>query len=79
MRLEVTLSQSLNLPDDAEIVDGPGGQVIKVGDKYFLPRIEVLQSREFDPKRMSFEEMDEESADLMIGAISHESCAIVEF
>ncbi len=78
MRLEITLSHSLDLPDNTELLDGPSGQLIKIGGTYFSPGIVILQSQEFDQKRMTFEELDEENADLMIGAISSEACSIAE-
>jgi hypothetical protein len=67
MRIRIQASHVIEVPDDAEIVQGIGSQLIKVGDLYYIPEIEYKTSKNFNNKGMRFEELDDESCDFLLG------------
>jgi hypothetical protein len=67
MRIRIQASHVIEVPDDAEIIQGPGEQLIKVGELYFLPEIEYKTSANFSDSGMTFEELDDETCDFLLG------------
>ena len=67
MKVRIQATQLIEVPDSAEIVDGPGGQLLKIGGIYYNPDIEFTISGKFDSKSMSFQELDEETSDVLLG------------
>ncbi len=77
-KIRITITREFELPDECAIVVGPEGKLIKYGNLYFNPEIEFMQSNQLSEKKMRFEELDEESADILYGAMVSDNDDISE-
>ena len=77
-KIKIEITQTLEIPDDCEVVNRANEQLIKLGGKYFLPGIEYMQSDKYSEKEMKFVEMDEDSCDQIYSAIIKESFSITD-
>ena len=66
MRIRIQTSHVIEVSDDAEIVQGPGCQLIRVGELYYLPEIEYRTSTKFSSSGMTFEELDDETSEFLL-------------
>ena len=71
-KIKITITQELELPDECTIVEAGGSKVIKYGNVYLNPEIEFMQSKNYSEKKMQFEELEENMADLIYGALVSE-------
>ena len=77
-KIRVTTTQTLELPDDTELVNGPDGILIKVGDNYLMPSIEYMQTKEFSEIEMEFHELDENLFDVIFSSVASEISDVTE-
>jgi hypothetical protein len=77
MKIEVTVTHVLDLPDDTEIVAGPGGDVIKLSDVYLSPQLGYCQCTHFDSSGMRFDELSEDVRDRVTAALAHEGVSVL--
>ena len=68
-KIRFTITQELELPDECSIVEAAGGKIIQCGSLYFKPEMEYMQSDRFSKKEMRFVELDEETTDMIYGAL----------
>ena len=64
-KIKIQVTQILEVPDDTEIIQGNGDSMFKIGDTYFLPSLEFMQSNLKGAEKMNFIEMDEDTCDLI--------------
>ena len=67
VKVRIKATQLIEIPDEAEIVSGPGYKLIKIGGAYYRPDIEFMVSNEYNESDMSFHELDEDTCDLLLG------------
>jgi hypothetical protein len=67
MKVRIKATQLIEIPDGSEIVQSPSGKLIKIDGLYYKPDIEFMTSSEFDEKSMSFQEVDEDTCDVILG------------
>ena len=67
MKVRIQATQLIEIPEGSEIIDGPEGQLIKIDGMYFKPDIEFMTSTEFSSNKMSFQELDDNTCDLLLG------------
>ena len=77
-KIIITITQELELPDECTIVEAAGSKIIKYRNIYLTPEIEYMQSKEFSEKKMQYEELDEDMADFIYGALVYEKEEISE-
>jgi len=71
-KIKVTITQEFELPDHCSIVEGAGTKMIKYNNLYLHPSIEFRQSEKFPNKEMRFIELDEDTMDIIVGALALE-------
>lgn len=77
-KVVVTVTQKLEVPDQCELVLGPGGTLLKMNELYLSPSIEYSQANTFSPREMKFSELDEDVMDAILGAVVRETKEIRE-
>ena len=77
-KIKITITQELELPDECSIIEAAGSKLIKQGNIYLNPEIEFMQSKIYSKEKMHFEELDENTADFIYGAIISEKKDIGE-
>ena len=67
MKVRIRATQLIEIPEGSEIVEGPGGQLLKIGGVFYKPDIELMTSKEFNSKSMTFQDLDDETCDVLLG------------
>jgi len=74
----ITITQELELPDECSIVECAGVKLIKYGSIYLSPEIEYMQSSNYSDKKMQFDSIEENMAEIIYKSLVLEKCNISE-
>lgn len=75
-RIRVTYVQEYDLPSGAEVVSWIAGDLIKIGEEYFTPSMELLVANTPLGDQMSFEQPEDERYDEIFSALASEQYSV---
>ena len=75
-RIRIEISQEYELPDGAEIVEGPGGQLLQLNGVFLSPHFELLASNGPLSSKMVFRENEGDIADLVFASLIEEHSSV---
>ena len=75
-KVTIAISQTLHVPDDWEIVDGPIGHFLKAGTVYLQPHVNWLHAQDPMSKEVRFVDTDEQTTDAVCAALTAEDLSM---